>query len=579
MKQLCRKSLGVALMLAAFVAMSSRAFAYRITVQPDSATATAMIGSSGYAWVNISDGRDSTQPNQQPGTVTVSLNAGSEFTMLTDSVIHFVGFTGVSIRYSPTDSNITGGTLTIRSDSTTVYVTVVGYPQVNHHTPGVILGNYDSLYFNKLTCEDLELKNSNADTLWVTGISLTDDPRPGTQWSLDNLVTLPLAVAGGGTKSLGDLCAQMSLDSGWIQGSLHITYQYGSSIDSTLIGLSGHSRPYSAECVSASSGNFGDVTAGETVTKTITLTNTSDTSIYLYNGRLNDSTYWTLNSSSFPVVLPVDSSVDVSVTLSVPGNVGPGVLSQMLYAEISGNSPDEVPCNSLSVQLWATIEIPVSDSITLEVPPGSNSFSISQRANPTRHAIFIQNSGTSQLLLESLSVAATDTGASPYFDQYGTTMRDVYDSLAPNATSGPYYMTVYTTDTGTFGLSLTLTYAVQGAEQKGATPASNSPTYTIVAHQLPPISAGVSEPNAPAPEDFTLSPNPAEGEVTIGLPQDGTSTIEIYDILGNLVLNRTAEGEFVWNGALNGAARANGTYIVRVSEGNRVSSKRLVFLR
>ncbi len=84
--------------------------------------------------------------------------------------------------------------------------------------------------------------------------------------------------------------------------------------------------------------------------------------------------------------------------------------------------------------------------------------------------------------------------------------------------------------------------------------------------------------------DFSLIPNPASGEVTITLPQNGTSTIEIYDVLGNLVLDKPARGEYVWSGDTQNGSAASGVYFVRVpvraSDGSiTVSTKRLEFQR
>jgi hypothetical protein len=79
---------------------------------------------------------------------------------------------------------------------------------------------------------------------------------------------------------------------------------------------------------------------------------------------------------------------------------------------------------------------------------------------------------------------------------------------------------------------------------------------------------------------FAINPNPSDGEVTISFPSGNNSTVEIYDVLGNLVLRKVAAGEFVWNS--DGAA--SGDYIVRVTERSEgglsaVSSKRLSIVR
>ena len=96
--------------------------------------------------------------------------------------------------------------------------------------------------------------------------------------------------------------------------------------------------------------------------------------------------------------------------------------------------------------------------------------------------------------------------------------------------------------------------------------------------------ASVSNEAAPQSVDFSLIPNPASGEVTIFLPKNENATVEIYDVLGNLVLNQKAMGQYVWSGDTPGGAAASGVYFVRVSRQEAdgsiiVSSKRLVFKR
>jgi len=111
---------------------------------------------------------------------------------------------------------------------------------------------------------------------------------------------------------------------------------------------------------------------------------------------------------------------------------------------------------------------------------------------------------------------------------------------------------------------------------------TDSSTFPLHGEIKPASPAGVSE-SLPQSTGFTINPNPSHSEITISLPLGNNSTVEIYDVLGNLVLRKVASGEFVWDGGWQNSV-PNGAYIVRVTErgadgASIVSSKRLLFVR
>jgi len=582
MKRLGTKPLGLALVAAAlFLGVSSRAFGYVISAYPDSLSMRAAIGTSTDAYIIISDGRDTTQ-NLTKGTVHVYLSGSSQFTMMTDSVLQFAGDSYIQVRYSPTDAYAATGEVQIVGDSNTVYVPLVGRP-VSHYDAEITLSNYDSVHANQEDCQIFGIYNSNPDTIWVTQVILSDDPRPGTQWSLANMPTLPILIPGHASWSIGQLCAYMtSTDDSSLTGSIEIDYTYDTGTYSATAQLFAERSPLNSTCVTPTGSDYFPAPEGGGMTRTFTLTNTADSSVYLDSPQMagEDSAQFTVNSPAFPLVLPKDSSVELSITFTAPSPSTKDNYYATFEAAVYGTSPDGVACNPLTVQLWGSVEIPVVDSITLDVPPGSSTLSITAHTTKSRHAIFIHNAGTDRLLIESLQI--DDSSSYAYFGREGTDYIDAYDSLAPGATTGmngPILLTLEAPDTGTYDINLTLNYVIQQARKQGTVPTSSSYTYAVVAHRLPPVSASVSDPGAPATTDFTLMPNPARDEVTIELPNNGTSTVEIYDVLGNLLLHRVAQGSFVWNGTSNNRAVANGTYIVCVGQGSHTSSQRLVIVR
>jgi len=141
------------------------------------------------------------------------------------------------------------------------------------------------------------------------------------------------------------------------------------------------------------------------------------------------------------------------------------------------------------------------------------------------------------------------------------------DSLVPGATSDTAFLSVQFTDTGSYLVDLEAAYTKPLQEQR----------YMLrIRYSLP--TALVSDlPNGE--KEFSISPNPANRVVSISQLSSKTSVVEIYDILGNLMLRQVATGEIKWS-----PPEAEGNYIVRVTErrndGTMASrSKRLVFVR
>jgi hypothetical protein len=581
MKPIVSKSLLLPLFAAALVLLNtSRAFGYVNQVWPDSVTMSTAVGTSTSTYVFVSDGRDTIPPNQPKGTIRVYLTGSSEFTLLSDSIVQFVGEAYIQLRYSPTSGSPTSATLVIVGDSNTLRVPILGHP-TSHFPVGLLTsGAYDSLEANKQLCKSFAADNKNSQTIYVTAIILIDDQRPGTQWSLENVASLPFAVPPG-TSNLGELCALVTSsdsDAQALTGSLYIVYTYSGGTDSTIVALHGQRQALNTNCISVSGTDFGAVVEGGSRTQSITLTNTTDTSIYVDSAQITgDYSEFTINSPSFPLVIAKGSSVSVSITFTVPSPSTRDNYSAKWDASIYGTSPDGMACNSLDVGLTGSLLIPVVDSVTLNVPPGSTALSITSHTTKSRHAIFIHNDSSAYLLIQSLALADSTTIA--FFGSPGNLISYSYDSLHAGQTEGPIILTLETPDTGTYNLNLILTYIVQGTQSRKQITGNSTYEYKVVAHRLPPAAAGVSQ-ELPQVSDFSINPNPASGEVTISLDQARAAKIDIFDLLGKRLANFDDNSSHSWNAS----NQPNGVYIVRASgvDSNDLQfiiSKRLVIAR
>jgi hypothetical protein len=77
--------------------------------------------------------------------------------------------------------------------------------------------------------------------------------------------------------------------------------------------------------------------------------------------------------------------------------------------------------------------------------------------------------------------------------------------------------------------------------------------------------AGVRLQNAAEPK-IMLSPNPSHGPVAIAISDANIKSIDIYDMLGNLIASEMNSNLWVWDGKMtDGNTASDGTYFIRVS--------------
>ena len=80
--------------------------------------------------------------------------------------------------------------------------------------------------------------------------------------------------------------------------------------------------------------------------------------------------------------------------------------------------------------------------------------------------------------------------------------------------------------------------------------------------------------DAPDPsQSFTLSPNPASGELTVTFNRAGEYTIEILDLRGVTMTRSTVDGIST---TLDISSLPAATYLVRISTGHGTAFKKLV---
>ena len=221
-----------------------------------------------------------------------------------------------------------------------------------------------------------------------------------------------------------------------------------------------------------------------------------------------------------------------------------------------------------------TAGVPRVDTTIFNIPPSdSSALNISATTNESNHAILFQNASTNWMLLESIQII--DSTGIAFFGQPLNETAYLNDSLVPGNTSTPVLMTLEVRDTGSYDIGLLVTYRDALASQ----------SYKVVAHRLPGSSSSVDQEAKSTLNEFALYPNPSNGSVTISVPQNGPSTVEIYDLLGNLLFRQNTSSRVVWGGgSIMENSSSSNVYIVRVlthlADGAvALGSKRLIIIR
>ncbi len=291
------------------------------------------------------------------------------------------------------------------------------------------------------------------------------------------------------------------------------------------------------------------------------------------------------------------------------GGMGTGIIDTGFYFELGGLMGTQFPQNLYNHKVtihWESLAggsvvdsgmlflIPtifqaqcssIADTVVLDAPPGgASTISLTTNQQLSFHMIYIKNDTSVWINPELLAIA--DTNSYAYFNSAGTETVAMHDLILPGDTSinTPIVLTLDVPDTGTYTIDMALTYKAASALRKTEITSIPAYNYPVVVHRVPAGEASVSELSQ-ASADFTINPNPARGEVAITVPLDINSTIQIYDVLGNLMMSRQVNGPFVWDGETTmGEIIPNGAYIVRVREvsgSGEVSgaSKELLYMR
>ena len=577
---------------ATLTVLSTQAFASHLVAYPDTVRFTSGVGVLSTYNVFVTDGRDSSQFPHTPLTLAnVWITGSNEFNLGSDTIIDFFGNTYVVVQFDASNTSPSSAVLHIEGDSNAITVVLIGNPPNHQNLSFTGQQDLGVLTPGVTKCDSVILYNPNAFSVSIMSLTIAG------QHANCQITDFTTAfVLGAGRSITFYPCVTAEPDSGRdtlsAGGTIVADYTYANGgSDSADYTISGYVLPLDSTCLSIGYPiDFGGCYDGATSSQPIATANTTSAdvtvdSIIIVNG---DTAEFQIPQTQFPITLPGGStSGSFNASFSPPNTATHGEqFSAGIVIYSTGKSKGGFPCIELAGTLVGEAQVLLADTIVLNAPPGgASTINISTNRTMSRHAIYINNDTT--VSINPISLQLTDSNQDAYFGSAGNELANIYDSLiAPNANPylfNPIIMTLDAPDTGTYNVDMTLTFQILRADRKTEITSEPVYNYHIVAHRLPSAASSVSQ-SAPPVAEFSINPNPAHGEVTISLPTDVSSMIEIYDILGNLIISTKANGSFVWNGATSaGVMIPNGAYIVRVRETRTngqivTASKRLMYL-
>ncbi|HZQ20918.1 MAG TPA: choice-of-anchor D domain-containing protein [Terriglobales bacterium] len=415
------------------------------------------------------------------GSQSVTINSAStsnnSFSLMSPSVPSTVAAgasTTFSLKFAPGAAGTFNGTLTIASNASNASVSVPlsGTAVAN----GQLAANPSTAAFGNVLVGNQQTISETLTNTGVSSVTISQASPSGSGFSLSGITT-PLTLSGGQSTSFTVTFSPQA--TGAATGSVTIT---SDATNPTLsIPLSGTGIAAGQLSASPSTAAFGNVTIGNQLSVSETVTNTGGTSVSISNVAIS-GTGFSLNGIAAPVTLAAGQSTSFTIVF-VP--------------QSSGAASGNVTLTSNAAN--PTLAIPLTGS---GITPGQLT------NNPATAAFGSVNVGNQQSLTETV----TNTGGtSVTISQIGITGT----GFSLSGISAPKTLAAGQSTT------LTVTFAPQaaGTASGSVTVSSNAPNPTLT---IPLSGTGTS------PQSTQLSVSPATlalGSVTVGSSGNGSGTL------------------------------------------------------
>lgn len=394
-------------------------------------------------------------------TITAALsNSGSMDVVVSDVKVSGTGFsisgitlpftvssgqtTKVAIKFQPSASGSSSGTLTVSSDATTP--TLSASLSGTGVTAGDVVGNPTSLSFGNVTTGNSKTLSETVTNSGGSSVTISAVSASGTGFSVSG-ITLPKTLSAGQTATFS--VGFKASAAGAASGSVAITSN--APTPTTTIALSATGVTPATIASNPSSLTFGNVTSGASRTLTETLTNSGGTSLTISSVGANGIGF-SVSGITLPATLAPGESVALKVLFN-PTSAG-GVTGNIAITSNASNANPTVPLYGTGVSATGTLTItPSSLSLGSVIVGDSGSTSgtlTATGASVTVSAATTNNSGVFTVGGLSLPVTINAGSSVPFTITFNPSTAGAQNAtLTVSSNASPNTATASLSGTGT----------------------------------------------------------------------------------------------------------------------------------
>ncbi len=409
-----------------------------------------------------------------------------------------------------------------------------------YYIPTVVAPDFGTVPNDSSVCGTVTITDSTAQPITITAISVGAE----SGWSSSGMPTLPYTLSAWGEVTFNVCFAPGNYYSGGANWDpISVYYSDSSGLTGSV---SEYAKATTQPCITALQGTvpLDEVMAGGYVQATASFVMHKDTVLYGGTGEVmpNGGTVQIL-SPTLP--LNVHTGDTVTFTFRVtPANVvdsaGIGYYDGYYPLEL-GNCDTDISFTGSETDTTGTDLSLFQNETGLMALTTSNSVTVD--------TFWFDNNTAAHVLVSSVSLTNSTN-----FSLVGVLPHSPNDSLASGGemgviiqfdgdTNGFYHDSLIVVTDGGWSLPVQHIFNLEAMHTQGT--------------------AGVAVPVAISPASISIVPNPASGPVMISVNEAQKANIEIFDLLGNQIVNATEAGTSAYE--WNASSMANGIYIVRAN--------------
>lgn len=434
--------------------------------------------------------------------------------------------------------------------------------------------NFPQTEIGKENCKDFYIVNKGTTSAWVSGWDLLTE---FTSEFMIDPTTTDVKEIKPGEKLAVNVCYTPTQDGIYPSGYLQVNYSFDQETTMAKIKAwfgtkkQNNDTTFNKSCLKQTEAGMdawrGQVKLDSTGNRVLTVTNPSGSPITITSVKLDgeDAKAFTIDLD-FPATVAANSTLEIPFTFTPYANAdGSSREKYFAYAIFTLDGGSANICKEFKAMLYGySIFIHNGDK-----DPNNNGVGIPIFGNE-KTTVGLSNRGVKEsytlLFYNNLDVDLT--------------VKEVYMK------GGEYFKVTETSPAATPfvlkpGEEMTVTISYESTDKlihKDALVivADKSLDVIEIALEGGDFTALAVKPILPAGVAVFISPNPSQSDVKVDLAGTSSATIEVLDMLGNLVARGVTSGDWVWNGkTIVGSVATNGAYIIRIA-GTSISGETFI---